>query len=45
MRLIPAHGVKTIDSTGAGDVFSASLAAFLAEGMSDGCSDVSTFSL
>ena len=34
MRLIPAYGVKTIDSTGAGDVFSGSLAAFLAEGMS-----------
>ena len=34
MRLIPAYEVKTIDSTGAGDVFSGSLAAFLAEGMS-----------
>jgi ribokinase len=33
MRLIPAYEVKTIDSTGAGDVFSGSLAAFLAEGM------------
>jgi ribokinase len=34
MRSIPAYGVKTIDSTGAGDVFSGSLAAFLAEGRS-----------
>lgn len=34
MRVIPAYRVKAIDSTGAGDVFSGSLAAFLAEGMS-----------
>lgn len=34
MRLLPAYRVKVIDSTGAGDVFSGSLAAFLAEGMS-----------
>jgi ribokinase len=33
MRLIPAYRVKAIDSTGAGDVFSGSLAAFLADGM------------
>jgi len=34
MSLIPAYTVKAIDSTGAGDVFSGSLASFLAEGMS-----------
>lgn len=34
MRLIPAYGVRAIDSIGAGDVFSGSLAAFLAEGIS-----------
>jgi ribokinase len=33
MELIPAYKVCPIDSTGAGDVFSGSLAAFLAEGM------------
>ncbi len=34
MELIPAFKVRTIDSTGAGDVFSGSLAAFLSEEMS-----------
>ncbi|MBI2427406.1 MAG: bifunctional hydroxymethylpyrimidine kinase/phosphomethylpyrimidine kinase, partial [Ignavibacteriales bacterium] len=34
MELIPAFKVRSIDSTGAGDVFSGSLAAFIAEGMS-----------
>ncbi|MDP1677046.1 MAG: ribokinase [Bacteroidota bacterium] len=34
MELIPGFKVKPIDSTGAGDVFSGSLAAFLALGMS-----------
>ncbi len=33
MELIPAFNVQPIDSTGAGDVFSGSLAAFLSEGM------------
>lgn len=33
MRLIPAYAVNAIDSTGAGDVFSGSLATFLAEGI------------
>jgi ribokinase len=33
MELIPAFNVRSIDSTGAGDVFSGSLAAFLAESM------------
>lgn len=33
MELIPAHTVKTIDSTGAGDAFIGSFATFLAEGM------------
>jgi ribokinase len=33
MEMIPAYQVRTVDSTGAGDVFSGSLAAFLAEGM------------
>lgn len=32
-ELIPAYKVRAVDSTGAGDVFSGSLAAFLAEGM------------
>lgn len=34
MTLVPAYEVQAIDSTGAGDVFSGSLATFLAEGMS-----------
>jgi ribokinase len=34
MKFIPAFKVSPIDSTGAGDVFSGSFAAFLAEGMS-----------
>ncbi len=34
MELIPAYKVSSKDSTGAGDVFSGSLAAFLSEGMS-----------
>ena len=33
MKFIPAFKVNPIDSTGAGDVFSGSLAAFLSEGM------------
>ena len=33
MSLIPSYTVEAVDSTGAGDVFSGSLAAFLAEGM------------
>jgi len=33
MEHIPAYSVRSIDSTGAGDVFSGSLAAYLAEGM------------
>jgi ribokinase len=33
MELIPAYNVQPVDSTGAGDVFSGSLAAFLADGM------------
>lgn len=34
MKMIPAYKVCPVDSTGAGDIFSGSLAAFLAEGMS-----------
>lgn len=34
MKLMPAYKVCPVDSTGAGDIFSGSLAAFLAEGMS-----------
>lgn len=34
MEIIPAYKVTTLDSTGAGDVFSGTLAAFLSEGMS-----------
>lgn len=33
IELIPAYKVHAVDSTGAGDVFSGSLAAFLADGM------------
>jgi len=36
MEFLPAYAVHAIDSTGAGDVFSGSLAAFLAEGMTVG---------
>jgi len=36
MELLPAYAVQTMDSTGAGDVFSGSLAAFLAGGMTMG---------
>ncbi len=34
MEFIPSFKVHSIDSTGAGDVFSGSLAAFISEGMS-----------
>lgn len=37
MTLIPAYAVTAVDSTGAGDVFSGSLAAFLAEGLPMDC--------
>lgn len=33
MEFLPAFSVSTVDSTGAGDVFSGALAAFIAEGM------------
>ncbi len=36
MELTPAYKVRVVDSTGAGDVFSGSLAAFLAGGMTIG---------